>query len=111
LAERQVVPLHPAPQKLAPAILDSLIGDYHDTSGRFAATLFRQGDQLYEKDPHGEVTELEAESAVSFFYPLGGVWTRLTVEHDSQGRVTGLVFRDDRHEEKWERTRTVARTP
>jgi hypothetical protein len=92
-------------------MLDSLVGEYHDTSGHLAATLSRQGDQLYEKDPHGEVTELEAESASSFFYPFGSVWTRLVVERDPQGRVTGLVFRDDRHEEKWERTRTVARTP
>src|SRR6202008_424200 len=76
-------------------------------AGLIAATLFRQGDQLYEKDPHGEITEVEAESANSFFYPNGGVWTRLTVERDPEGHVTGLVFRDDRHEERWERKRPI----
>jgi acetyl esterase/lipase len=111
LAERIVIPLHPVPIKLTPAVLDTLIGEYHDTSGHMAATLFRQSDQLYEKDPHGEVAELEAESSSSFFYPNGSVWTRLLVERDAQGRVTGLLFRDDRHEEKWERTRTLARNP
>ncbi|HEY2859425.1 MAG TPA: alpha/beta hydrolase-fold protein [Terracidiphilus sp.] len=110
-AERTVIPLHPTPLKLAPAVLDTLVGEYHDADGHLAATLFRQGEQLYERDPHGEVTEVEAESASSFFYPLGGVWTRLMVERDLRGNVTGLIFRDDRHEEKWERTRAIARTP
>jgi len=110
-AEHLVIPMHPAPVKLTPAVLDTLVGEYHDAEGHLAATLFRQGEQLYEKDPHGEVTELEAESAASFFYPQGSVWTRVLVERDTQGRVTGLILRDDRHEEKWERTRTIARIP
>ncbi|KAA6460160.1 hypothetical protein DYQ86_14010 [Acidobacteria bacterium AB60] len=106
-AERVVMPLHPAPLKLPAATLDNLAGEYHDAAGHVAATLFRQGDQLYEKDPHGEVTEVEAESMSSFYYPNGGVWTRLLVERDPDGHVTGLVFRDDRHEEHWERKRNV----
>ncbi len=106
-AERILIPLHPSPVKLAPAILDAIAGEYHDTAGHLAATLFRQGEQLYEKDPHGEVTEVEAESPNSFFYPNGGVWTRLIIEHDPEGHVTGVVFRDDRHEEHWERKRAV----
>jgi predicted esterase len=110
-AERTVIPMHPAPVKLAPALLDTLVGEYRDADGHLAATLFRQGEQLYEKDPHGEVTEVEPESASAFFYPLGSVWTRLTVERDAKGNVTGLLYRDDRHEEKWERTRTIARNP
>ncbi|HWG20576.1 MAG TPA: alpha/beta hydrolase-fold protein [Terracidiphilus sp.] len=108
-AERLVIQLHPAPVKLTPVVLDTLVGEYRDAAGHPAATLFRQGEQLYERDPHGEVTEVEAESSSTFFYPFGGVWTRLLVERDPQGHVTGLIFRDDRHEEKWERTRTVAR--
>ncbi|MFZ0395918.1 MAG: alpha/beta hydrolase-fold protein [Terracidiphilus sp.] len=103
LAEREAIPLHPTPFKLPASALDSLAGEYRDVNGRLAATLFRQGDQLYERDPHGEVTELEAESATTFFYPQGGVWTRLDVARDKEGRVTGLEYRDDRHEEKWER--------
>lgn len=102
-AERIVIPMHPAPVKLTAAVLDTLTGEYRDVNGHLAATLFRQGDQLYEKDPHGEVTEVEAESASTFFYPFGGVWTRLQVERDPEGRVTGLIYRDDRHEERWER--------
>jgi poly(3-hydroxybutyrate) depolymerase len=110
-AERIVIPMHPAPAKLTPVVLDTFVGEYRDASGHLAATLFRQGEQLYEKDPHGEVTEVEPESASAFFYPFGSVWTRLLVDRDAQGRVTGLTYRDDRHQEKWERTRTVARTP
>jgi predicted esterase len=106
-AERIVQPLHPIPVKLPASTLDAVSGEYHDTAGHLAATLFRQGDQLYEKDPHGEVTEVEAETPNSFFYPNGGVWTRLTIERDPEGHVTGVVFRDDRHEEHWERKRPV----
>lgn len=109
-AERQVIAEHPYAVKLTAAALDAIAGEYHDVNGRLSATLFRQGDQFFEKDAHGEVTPLEAASATEFFYPLGGYWTRLIVEHDTQGRVTGLLYRDDRHEERWERKRvTVAR--
>src|SRR5437660_3350 len=83
----------------------------YPAQGHRAAHLFRQGEQLYEKDPHGEIAELEPETASSFYYPSGSVWTRLLVQRDTQGRVTGLLYRDDRYEEKWERTSTVARTP
>lgn len=108
-AERLVIPQHPNPIKMSPAALDTIAGDYHDASGHLTATLFRQGDALYERDPHGEVTEVQAESPNSFFYPSGGTWTRLIVERDSLGRVTGLTYRDDRHSEHWERTRAAAR--
>ncbi len=110
-AERLVVPLHPTAIKLPLPVLDSIAGEYRDAGGHLAATLFRQGEALYEKDPHGEVTEVEAESQNSFFYPLGSIWTRLTVEHDKQGRVSALLYHDDRHEERWERMHSVARTP
>ena len=110
-AERLVVPLHPNAVKLPLPVLDSIAGEYRDANGHLAATLFRQGEALYEKDPHGEVTEVEAEAPNSFFYPLGSIWTRLTVEHDKQGHVTALLYHDDRHEERWERMHPVARTP
>ncbi len=110
-AERLVVPLHPNAVKLPLPVLDTIAGEYRDANGHLAATLFRQGEALYEKDPHGEVTEVEAEAPNSFFYPLGNVWTRLTVEHDKQGHVTALLYHDDRHEERWERMHPVARTP
>ena len=101
--ERLVIPLHPPVIKLTPAALDSLAGEYRDPRGHVVATLFRQGDLLYEKDAHGDISELLAESATSFFYLNGSSFTRLTIERDPQGRVTGAVFRDDRHEERWEK--------
>lgn len=110
-AERMVISLHPNAIKLPVSALETIAGEYHDSSGHLAATMFRQGDVLYEKDPHGEVTEVEAESPNVFFYPLGSIWTRLTVEHDTQGHVVGLLYHDDRHEERWERTRPAPRTP
>lgn len=106
-AERLVLAAHPNPIKLSNTALDSIAGEYSDVKGHLAATLYRQGDQFFEKDTHGEIHPLEAESQTSFFYPQGGVWTRLVVERDTQGRVTGLIFRDDRHEERWERRRTT----
>lgn len=110
-AERLLLPIHPPPVKLPAAALDAIAGEYHDSEGRLSAILFRQGEQLYEKDPHGEVTEVEAESPNSFYYPLGSTWTRLTVEKDPEGRILALTYRDDRHSERWERSKTVPRPP
>jgi len=103
LAERLVIPFHPQQIKLAPAILDSLAGEYKDTTGRPVITIFRQGEQLFEKNQQGEIAELAAESAGVFFYLNGSSTTRLTFERDGQGHVTALVLRDDRHEEHWEK--------
>jgi len=110
-AERLVLAPHPTPIKLPSATIDAILGEYHDSDGHLAATLYRQGDQLYQKDSHGDISALEAESPSTFFYPNGGVWTRLIIERDAQNRVTGLVYRDDRHEEHWERKQrpTLAR--
>ena len=103
LAERLLIPLHPPAIKLAPALLDSLAGEYRDARGHPVVTIFRQGDQLYEKNRQGEIAELAAESPASFFYPNGSSAPRLTFERDPQGRVTALVLHDDRHEERWEK--------
>jgi acetyl esterase/lipase len=103
LAERLVIPLHPLAIKLPAAILDSLSGEYRDKNGHPVITIFRQGDQLYEKNLQGEIAELAAESASSFFYPNGSSTTRFTFERDPQGHVTAIVLRDDRHEERWEK--------
>jgi acetyl esterase/lipase len=107
-SERLVLPLHPPALKLSIGQLDALAGDYRDTSGRPAVTLFRQGDLLYEKNQIGEVFELAAESASSLFYPNGSSLTRIAVERDSQGRIAALILRDDRHEERWEKRMAVA---
>jgi acetyl esterase/lipase len=103
MTERLVVPLHPPAIKLASAFLDSVAGEYRDPRGQIAATVFRQGDRLYEKNPQGEIAELAAESPGVFYYPNGSSVSRLTFERDPQGHVTAAVFRDDRHEERWER--------
>ncbi|MGA2539391.1 MAG: prolyl oligopeptidase family serine peptidase [Terracidiphilus sp.] len=103
LAERIIIPFHPPAIKLTAAELDSLSGQYDDKSGRPTITIFRQADQLYEKNLQGEIAELAAETQSVFFYVNGSSTTRLTFEHDPQGRVTALVLRDDRHEERWEK--------
>ncbi|HXR37519.1 MAG TPA: prolyl oligopeptidase family serine peptidase [Terracidiphilus sp.] len=103
LAERLVIPFHPPAIKLAPAVLDSLAGEYDDPKGHPVITIFRQGDEVYEKNLQGEIAELAAETSSVFFYANGSSTTRLTFEHDAQGRVSALVLHDDRHEERWEK--------
>jgi dienelactone hydrolase len=109
-AERISIPLHPPAIKLTPAQLDSFDGEYVDSRGVLAVKLFRQGDVLYQKNLHNEIAELAAESNTILFYPNGSSITRILVERDSQGRVTGLILRDDRHQEHWERIRPPLRT-
>jgi dienelactone hydrolase len=109
-AERTVIPLHPPAMKLSAGQLDSFVGEYVDKRGLVMVSLFRQGDALYQKNHYGEISEVAAESLNVLFYPNGSSITRITVERDSQGRVTGLVFRDDRHEERWERIKAVLRS-
>jgi len=109
-AERTVVPLHPPAMKLTAAQLDGFVGDYVDKRGLVVVSLFRQGDVLYQKNHYGEIAELAAESLNVLFYPNGSSITRIAVEHDSQSKVTGLILRDDRHEERWERIKPALRS-
>jgi acetyl esterase/lipase len=102
-SERLFIPLHPPAIKLSPSVLESLTGEYRDLGGHLVATLYRQGDQLYERNTVGDTYELAPESPAIFFYPNGSSISRLTFERDAQGRVTGAIYRDDRHEERWER--------
>ncbi len=102
-AERLLIPLHPPALRLTAGQLDGFAGEYRDTHGVLAVTVFRQGEQLYQKDLHGAISELAAESLSTLFYPNGNSISRLLVERDSQGRVAALVFHDDRHEERWEK--------
>lgn len=108
LTERLVIPLHPPALRLTAAQLDSLAGDYYNDHGALEVTLFRQADQLYQKNIHGEIVEVAAESLSTLFYPNGISLSRILVERDPMGRVTGLILRDDRHEERWERRPTQA---
>ncbi len=107
-AERLVIPPHPLAVHLTLSQLDSLAGDYHDEHGLISLSLFHRGEQLYQKNIHGEVVELAAESPSTLFYPNGGNLSRLYVLRDAQGRISGLTFRDDRHEEHWDRVRPAA---
>jgi pimeloyl-ACP methyl ester carboxylesterase len=102
-AERLSVPLHPPALKLTGAQLDALVGEYGNSALHTEATLYRQGEQLYEKNQFGEVWELAAESQNTLFFPSGSSISRVFVERNGQGRIVGLVYRDDRHEERWER--------
>jgi len=102
-AERLIIPFHPAAIKLAPALLDTFVGDYRDLHGRPVVSVYRQGEQLFEKNQQGEVAELAAESPAVFFYLNGSATTRLIFEHDAKGIVVALLLRDDRHEERWEK--------
>jgi acetyl esterase/lipase len=102
-SERLLIPLHPPSIRLSPAALDLLSGVYEDAAGHPEATFFRQGDQLYEKNRDGEISQLAPESQTVFFYPNGPSLNHLTFERDSAGRATAIVFHDDRHEERWEK--------
>jgi len=107
-SERTVVPLHPPAIRLTGAALDSLAGEYRDAGGHTVATLYRQGDQFYQKNQFGETAELAAETPAIFFYPNGSSLNRLAFERDAEGHVTAVVFHDDRHEERWERRASLS---
>jgi hypothetical protein len=65
-------------------------------------TIFRQGDKLMSKNRTGDQIELLPELVNRFFFPSGSS-TRITFQRGPNGRVTGLVFSDDRHQELWEK--------
>ena len=106
-SERLVVPQHPPAVKLTAAQLDALTGEYVDARGHTVATVFHQGETIWERNLQGELSELAAETAGTLFYPNGSSISRVMVERDAAGRVTALLFRDDRHEERWERKAPV----
>jgi pimeloyl-ACP methyl ester carboxylesterase len=103
-AEHLVIPLHPPGLKLPETLLDTYVGEYRDSYNIVQATVQRQGERLFLRNAQGDVNEILAETTNTFFYPSGSL-TRLTFEHDTQGRITGILYRDDRHEEMWERKR------
>jgi poly(3-hydroxybutyrate) depolymerase len=109
-AERTVVPMHPPAMHLMPAQLESLLGEYTEPHGRGAMQLYHQNEQIFVRDQYGLLTELAAESPSELFYPYGSSISRVFVDRDAQGRVVALLFRDDRHEERWEK-RSVPAPP
>jgi hypothetical protein len=104
LAEFLMIPLQPPAIKVTNAQLDGLAGQYREPNAHGVATIYRTGDQLFEKTPSGEVIGLEAEATDSFFRPGDTTGTRtvhLTFERDTQGHVTAYVLHDSRQEERW----------
>jgi len=108
-AERIVIPRHPNPIRLTESTLDSLSGEYREPNGHSFLSIYHQGEALFEKDQYGSIIPLAAESPTTLFFPNGSSMARLLIERDAQGRVTALVFHDDRHEERWERMSTPTR--
>lgn len=107
-SERVLVPLHPPAIKLTQQQLDNLLGDYLEPNGYVAVSLFVQNDKLYIRNRYGEIDELAAATPTDLFYPQGSFATRITAERAPDGRITALVLRDDRHDERWEKKKTVA---
>jgi hypothetical protein len=104
LAERLLIPLRPPTIQLSAAQLDSLAGEYREPNGKAIVTVYRQGEQLFEKSPGGEVVLLQAESADTFSRPgdtTAAQDIHLTFEHDAGGQVTGYQLDDNRHVERW----------
>jgi dienelactone hydrolase len=104
MAEFLMIPLHPPTIKLSIAQLDSLAGDYREPNGHAAESVFRQGDQLFERSTGGEIMGLEAETADTFTRPgdaTGAHNVHLTFERDADGHVAAFILRDSRHEERW----------
>ena len=103
-AEHLLIPVHPVPAKINPAVYDAYAGEYED-AGVVQTTVYRVGDQLFQRNRIGEVTELLPENANTFFFPSGST-TRLIFTKDAEtGFAREVVVRDDRHEERWERKR------
>jgi len=110
VAEREIIPHYPPAAKLLAATLDAIAGDYREPDGH-TLVIYRQGEELFEKDQYGSILPLSAESASTLFYPNGASSIRLMVERDREGRVIAIVFHDDRHDERWEKEPAVSRQP
>jgi acetyl esterase/lipase len=108
MAERLVIPLHPPAIRLTQAQVEGLVGEYVEASGYAALTVLWQGERLYGRDRYGQIAELGAASPTELFYLDGSSTTRLIAERNSEGRITAMVFRDDRHEERWEKRSSAA---
>ncbi len=111
LAERIVVPLQPVIVKLTAAQLDRLAGEYRESNSHEIQSIFRQGDQLFQRTIGGQVTGLDPESPELLFQPgqpNGTGNAHLLFEFDTQGRATGYILRDARHEERWVKVTAAA---
>ncbi len=100
-SSRLIIPLHPVPAKVDPDIYDAYEGDYYD-SGVRQVTVIRSADRLMVKNRTGDLAEIFPETPTVYFYPTGGT-ARLIFQKNAEGKVVSILYRDDRHEETWER--------
>jgi poly(3-hydroxybutyrate) depolymerase len=101
-AERKLVPIHPVPAKVDASIYESYVGEYSAYgSVRFWVT--HEGDRM-ELHQSSSLNVLLPENATTYFYESGGP-TRFIFQRDASGKVTSLIYRDDRHEEVFQKTR------
>jgi acetyl esterase/lipase len=101
-AEKRLVPIHPVPARVDPNLYEQYAGEYSAYgSVRFWVT--HDGDRL-ELHQKSSLNVLLPESASTYFFESGGP-TRFVFNRDSSGRVVSLTYRDDRHEEVFEKTR------
>lgn len=101
-AEFHDVPFQPVPAKINTSIYAAYVGDY-SSDGIKQTTISIEAGQLITKTRYGTATLLP-ESETVFFLPGGGP-TRYTFQRIENGKATAILFKDDRHEERWERTR------
>jgi hypothetical protein len=97
-----MVPIHPVPVKVDPEIIEAYTGEY-SAYGAVRFWVTREGAQLtlHQKT---SLNVLLAESPSSYFFENGGP-NRVIFQKDATGKVTGLIYRDDRHEELFPKTR------
>jgi acetyl esterase/lipase len=100
--EKRSVPIHAQPAKIDPAIYEAYAGEYSAYGTvRFWVTNDAGRLLLHQR---ATVNILLPESPTSFFFDTGGP-VRIIFDKDPAGRVTGLTYRDDRHEEYFARSR------
>ena len=107
-SERTLIPLHPPAIRLTQAQIDNLTGEYVEPNGYTGMTLFWQNEKLYGRNRYGEIDELAAASPTELFYPQGSYLQRIITERAPDGRITAIVLRDDRNEERWEKRKPPA---
>lgn len=101
-AERRLVPIHPVPAKVDAELYEAYVGEYSGYgSVRFWVT--REGDRIILHQ-RSRLDVLLPENATTYFFESGGP-TRVIFDKDATGKVMGLTYRDDRHEETFQKTR------
>jgi hypothetical protein len=90
-------------------LLDTYVGEYSEGRNELPISIYRQGEELFQKTPQGVVTGLAAETSSTFYF-LNNSQARIVFEHDTEGKVSGFIYRDDRSEVRWELVKSPLRT-